>query len=52
MTFSSEKLIKVTNKLVKCCGQEDLYDHPAIYLQLDPETKLAICPYCSKKFTC
>lgn len=30
--------------------QEVPYDHPRIYLAVNPETKEVTCPYCSKKF--
>lgn len=35
---------------VSCCGKELIYDHPKIYLAIDPELKQIACPYCGKEF--
>lgn len=35
---------------VSCMGKESPYDHPKIYLEIDPKEQFVICPYCSKKF--
>lgn len=33
-----------------CYGKENLYDHPKVYLKIDPQAKEVLCPYCSKRF--
>jgi uncharacterized Zn-finger protein len=39
---------KVTS--VSCKGKETPYDHPKIYLEIDPKLKQIDCPYCGKQF--
>jgi uncharacterized Zn-finger protein len=48
--MKSCKIEKTKSLSVVCMGQEVPYDHPRIYLAVNPETKEVICPYCSKKF--
>ncbi len=35
---------------VSCQGKEYPYDHPKVYLEIDPEIKKIDCPYCGKTF--
>ena len=35
---------------VACAGGEVPYDHPLVYLEIDPEQGSICCPYCGKKF--
>ena len=35
---------------VFCTGKEYPYDHPKIYLQIDPSKGQVVCPYCGKIF--
>ncbi|HJK85240.1 MAG: zinc-finger domain-containing protein [Rickettsiaceae bacterium] len=48
--MKSCKIEKTKSLSVVCMGQEVPYDHPRIYLAVNPETKEVTCPYCSKKF--
>lgn len=48
--MKSCKIEKTKSLSVFCIGQELPYDHPRIYLVVNPETKKVTCPYCSKKF--
>ena len=41
---------KVNSIHVSCSGKEEVYDHPKIYLKIDPKIGNVYCPYCSKKF--
>ena len=41
---------KVQTKSVSCKGKEAPYDHPHVYLEIDPKIGYIICPYCGKKF--
>ncbi|WP_375327486.1 zinc-finger domain-containing protein [Candidatus Tisiphia endosymbiont of Nemotelus uliginosus] len=33
-----------------CLGNESPFDHPKIYLEIDPNNHSIVCPYCSKIF--
>ncbi|MFY9589351.1 zinc-finger domain-containing protein [Rickettsia endosymbiont of Halotydeus destructor] len=35
---------------VTCAGKEVPFDHPKVYLEIDPKKQEISCPYCSKKF--
>ena len=35
---------------VSCDGKNPPFDHPKVFLHLDPKTQSVICPYCSMKF--
>lgn len=48
--MNSTEIVNVTETSVSCCGKEAPFDHPAIYLEIDKDSKMAQCPYCSKKF--
>lgn len=41
---------KTKSSSVVCMGKESPYDHPKVYLEIDPKNKEIECPYCSKKF--
>lgn len=41
---------KVQTKSVPCKGKEAPYDHPHVYLEIDPKIGYVACPYCGKKF--
>lgn len=38
------------NRSVSCFGKEIPFDHPKVYLEIDPDKGFVVCPYCSKKF--
>lgn len=40
----------VESNSVSCKGKEAPYDHPLIYLEIDPKIGHIECPYCSCKF--
>jgi uncharacterized Zn-finger protein len=42
--------ISINTSTARCNGAEVPYDHPTVYLQIDPTTKEVTCPYCSKRF--
>ena len=43
--------IETTNSTsVSCQGKEAPYDHPKVYLEIDPELGKIDCPYCGKIF--
>jgi uncharacterized Zn-finger protein len=47
------EIIETISGSVSCFGKKlpfDYFDHPKIYLQIDPNKQYIICPYCSKKF--
>lgn len=44
------EIIETISATVSCSGKESPFDHPRIYLQIDPSKGSVICPYCSKKF--
>ncbi|NRB10134.1 MAG: zinc-finger domain-containing protein [Rickettsiaceae bacterium] len=46
----AEEIEKTTDKSVSCCGKEAPYDHPKVYLEIDPTLKKFDCPYCGKIF--
>lgn len=48
--MNSTEIVNVTETSVSCCGTEAPFDHPRIYFEIDPDVKIASCPYCSKKF--
>ncbi len=35
---------------ISCDGGEPPYDHPLVYLEIDPNEGEIPCPYCNKKF--
>lgn len=37
-------------KKVKCSGKDHPFDHPTVYLEMDPKVDKIECPYCSKVF--
>lgn len=41
---------KVKSKSVSCRGKEPPYDHPHVYLEIDPKIGHTKCLYCGKKF--
>jgi uncharacterized Zn-finger protein len=41
---------KVKSKSVSCKGKEAPYDHPHVYLEIDPKIGHTQCLYCGKKF--
>jgi uncharacterized Zn-finger protein len=41
---------KTDSKSVSCKGKEAPYDHPHIYLEIDPKIGYMDCPYCGKRF--
>ncbi len=41
---------KTKSSSVSCMGKEQPYDHPKVYLEIDPDTNKIECPYCSKTF--
>ena len=48
--MESYEIEKTKSSSVTCMGKEFPYDHPKIYLEIDPGTNEVQCPYCSKKF--
>ena len=48
--FKVKEIVYSTDSHVQCSGGDEINDHPLIYLQINPETKQIICPYCSKTF--
>jgi uncharacterized Zn-finger protein len=42
--------VNTNNTSVVCYGKEEPFDHPAVYLEIDPLKREINCPYCSKKF--
>jgi len=48
--MKSYKTEKTKSLSVTCMGQEAPYDHPQVYLAINPETNEVNCHYCSKKF--
>ncbi|WP_341757107.1 MULTISPECIES: zinc-finger domain-containing protein [unclassified Candidatus Tisiphia] len=44
------EIIETISTSVSCFGKEYPYDHPRIYLEIDPVNGAIMCPYCSKKF--
>lgn len=45
-----QDVIKSFTSSVSCFGKEIPFDHPKVYLEIDPQEGFIICPYCSKKF--
>lgn len=45
------EIVTTTIASVSCSGKEAPFDHPKIYLEIDPKAGWIVCPYCSKKFT-
>ena len=45
--YETEKTKSIS---VFCMGGKQLYDHPKIYLKINPESNEIHCPYCNKKF--
>lgn len=48
--MNSNEIVKTKLSSVACMGNEAPYDHPKIYLEIDPEIGEISCPYCSKVF--
>ncbi len=48
--MKSYEIEKTKSLSVSCMGKETPYDHPKIYLEINPDANETICPYCSKKF--
>lgn len=48
--MEDNKNITSTSTSVSCNGLEATFDHPTIYLEIDPIKKSIDCPYCGKKF--
>ena len=48
--MKSCEIEKTKSFSVACIGHEAPYDHPKVYLAINPETNDVNCPYCSKKF--
>ncbi|WP_341763915.1 zinc-finger domain-containing protein [Candidatus Tisiphia endosymbiont of Beris chalybata] len=44
------EIIKTNSPSVLCLGKEPPFDHPTIYLAIDPNIGSIRCPYCSKNF--
>ncbi len=42
---------KTNSTSVSCVGKESPYDHPKVYLEINPEVGRVECPYCGKTFT-
>jgi len=40
----------VTSTTVSCDGDSESGGHPRVYVKIDPQTRKAVCPYCSKVF--
>jgi len=41
---------KTKSKSVSCKGKEAPFDHPKVYLEIDPKLGKIDCPYCGKIF--
>ena len=41
---------KTNSTSVSCKGKESPYDHPKVYLEINPELGRVACPYCGKTF--
>jgi len=48
--FVQQDVIESFTASVSCFGKEIPFDHPKVYLEIDPQEGFIICPYCSKKF--
>jgi len=48
--MNSSETEKTNSSSVACMGKEYPYDHPKVYLEIDPHGKKIQCPYCSKTF--
>jgi uncharacterized Zn-finger protein len=35
---------------VTCSGRDVPYDHPRVFLEIDPDLGKIDCPYCGKRF--
>jgi uncharacterized Zn-finger protein len=44
------KIEKANTTSVCCNGREAPYDHPKVYLKIDPKYQHVLCPYCGKQF--
>jgi uncharacterized Zn-finger protein len=42
--------VLVSSKEVVCDGGGGATGHPKVYLQIDQDTGMVICPYCSKTY--
>lgn len=45
----TKEIVFIEKKSVSCCGAENLYDHPLVYLEIKSDNKVT-CPYCDKEF--
>ena len=41
---------KTQSNSVLCMGKEAPYDHPKVYLEINPNVGQIECPYCNKVF--
>jgi len=48
--MATKEIIYTQKMEVACAGKEAPFDHPLVYLKLDPQTHQVECPYCSKTF--
>jgi uncharacterized Zn-finger protein len=48
--MSNFKTCNTNTRFVNCQGYDQDYDHPSIFLTIDPEINHVVCPYCGKKF--
>lgn len=44
------EIINTNSASVSCLGKVPPFDHPKIYLEIDPTIGSIICPYCGKHF--
>jgi len=48
--MQSMEIEKTKSKSVSCKGKEAPFDHPKVYLEIDPKLGKIDCPYCGKIF--
>ena len=48
--MDSNEIVNSYATSVSCAGKEMPYDHPLVYLEIDPDKSSINCPYCGKKF--
>lgn len=44
------EIINTISTSVSCFGKEAPFDHPKVYLEIDPAQGSITCPYCGKNF--
>ncbi len=44
------EVIKVTERNVKCSGDQTPDDHPTVYYIIGKDENFVICSYCNRKF--